>query len=319
MAPRRGAIYDRDGTLLAFDVKAMAVAIDSYNMTRPLELTKILTEELGLSAAAVGKLIYRSSYFTWIHRKVDLATAKRIEERADKAGAYGLIFLDAWRRLYPQGQSGLECHRLRRLRRRRTRRTGTRVRPGAARRAHVGPRRAGSRRAHVSVPRDRRGRAWQGPPPDARRRAPAVVRGSRVGVRGPLHGAQRHDDRARPRHGRRAGDGAGQDLRPQRVCALVRRAAPERGGDPHLRAGLDLQGGRRPVCGRGGRRRTRHALAGNRRHQGRRTYDSQRREAVVRSGGGRQGDVPQGDRGVDQHWHRRRHRGTGKGDDYTKR
>ncbi len=103
MAPRRGAIYDRDGTLLAFDVKAMAVAIDSYNMTRPLELTKILTEELGLSAATVGKLIYRSSYFTWIHRKVDLATAKRIEERADKAGAYGLIFLNAWRRLYPQG------------------------------------------------------------------------------------------------------------------------------------------------------------------------------------------------------------------------
>ena len=104
MAPRRGAIYDRNGTLLAFDVRATAIAIDSYNMTRPLELTKILTEELGMPSAAVSKLVYRPSYFTWIHRKVDLATAKRIEERADDAGAYGLIFLDTWKREYPQGR-----------------------------------------------------------------------------------------------------------------------------------------------------------------------------------------------------------------------
>lgn len=104
MSPRRGAIYDRDGTLLAFDVKATAIAIDSYNMTRPVELTRILTEELKMSSAAVTKLIYRSSYFTWIERQAGLETAKRIEERAKEAGAYGLIFLDAWKRHYPQGR-----------------------------------------------------------------------------------------------------------------------------------------------------------------------------------------------------------------------
>ena len=103
MSPRRGAIYDRNATLLAYDVKAMAIAIDSYNMTRPLELTKILTEELKLSAAEVTKLVYRPSYFTWIDRTVNLETAKRVEDRASKAGAYGLIFLDAWKRYYPQG------------------------------------------------------------------------------------------------------------------------------------------------------------------------------------------------------------------------
>ncbi len=104
MSPRRGAIYDRDGTLLAFDVKATAIAIDSYNMTRPVELTKILTEELKMTAAEVTKLIYRQSYFTWIERQAGLETAKRIEERAKEAGAYGLIFLDAWKRHYPQGR-----------------------------------------------------------------------------------------------------------------------------------------------------------------------------------------------------------------------
>ncbi len=103
VSPRRGAIYDRNGALLAYDVKAVAIAVDSYNMTRPLELTKILTEELKMSAADVSKLLYRPSYFTWIHRKADLAVAKRIEDRANAAGAYGLIFLDAWKRYYPQG------------------------------------------------------------------------------------------------------------------------------------------------------------------------------------------------------------------------
>jgi cell division protein FtsI/penicillin-binding protein 2 len=104
LAPRRGAIYDRDGTLLAFDVKAVAIAIDSFNMTRPVEITKILSEELKMSTADATKLIYRKSYFTWIKRQVDLLTAKRIEERAQSAGAYGLIFLDAWKRHYPQGR-----------------------------------------------------------------------------------------------------------------------------------------------------------------------------------------------------------------------
>jgi cell division protein FtsI/penicillin-binding protein 2 len=90
--------------LLAFDVKATAIAIDSYNMTRPLELSKILSEELKMSAAAVSKLIYRASYFTWIERQASLETAKRIEERAASAGAHGLIFLEAWKRYYPQGR-----------------------------------------------------------------------------------------------------------------------------------------------------------------------------------------------------------------------
>jgi len=69
--PRRGTIYDRNGTPLAFDVKAAAIAIDSYNMTRPVTLSQILSEELGMSRDEVERLIYRPSYFTWIDRKVD--------------------------------------------------------------------------------------------------------------------------------------------------------------------------------------------------------------------------------------------------------
>jgi len=104
LPPRRGSIIDRDGTLLAFDVKATAIAVDGYNMTKPETLAAILADELGRSKAEISDLVYRPSYFTWVDRSVSLEVAQRIEERASQGGAYGLIFLDTWKRCYPQGR-----------------------------------------------------------------------------------------------------------------------------------------------------------------------------------------------------------------------
>ncbi len=101
--PRRGTIYDRNGVPLAFDVKATAIAIDSFDMTRPETLVALLSKELGQPAADLRKLIYRQSYFTWIDRSVNLETAKRIQKEASDANANGLIFIDTWKRCYPQG------------------------------------------------------------------------------------------------------------------------------------------------------------------------------------------------------------------------
>ncbi len=101
--PRRGTIYDRNGIPLAFDVKASAIAVDSFNMTKPDTLVRILSEELGRSPDEIAALIYRKSYFTWIDRKVDLETAKKIKARANEEDANGLIFIDTWKRCYPQG------------------------------------------------------------------------------------------------------------------------------------------------------------------------------------------------------------------------
>lgn len=101
--PRRGAIYDRRGVPLAFDVKAVAIALDSFNMTKPETLLAILHEELGTSTTLLSERIYRPSYFTWIERKVDLETAQAIERRTYQADARGLIFVDTWKRCYPQG------------------------------------------------------------------------------------------------------------------------------------------------------------------------------------------------------------------------
>ncbi len=103
LPPRRGSIFDRDGELLAFDVKAMAIAVDGIHATHRDQLAEILSEELGYALNEISDLVQRDSYFTWIDRRVDIETARRIERRADEAGAYGLVFIDTWKRCYPQG------------------------------------------------------------------------------------------------------------------------------------------------------------------------------------------------------------------------
>jgi stage V sporulation protein D (sporulation-specific penicillin-binding protein) len=103
LPPRRGSIIDRDGELLAFDVKAMAIAVDGINATEPDALAQILSEELSLAPKAARSLVQRASYFTWVDRRVDIETARRIERRAAEVGAYGLILIDTWKRCYSQG------------------------------------------------------------------------------------------------------------------------------------------------------------------------------------------------------------------------
>ena len=103
LLPRRGTIYDRNGVALAYDVKATAIAIDSFDMTNPEAICQILSEELDRPIGELEKLIYRPRYFTWIDRSADLEAAKEIRRRVAEANANGLIFIDTWKRCYPQG------------------------------------------------------------------------------------------------------------------------------------------------------------------------------------------------------------------------
>ena len=95
LPPRRGAIFDREGTVFAFDVKAMALAVDGYNMTKPATLVGILVEELGRPTSEISDLVYRPSYFTWVDRGVELETAQRIDRRAREADAVSYTHLRA--------------------------------------------------------------------------------------------------------------------------------------------------------------------------------------------------------------------------------
>lgn len=104
LPPQRGSIMDRNGTVLAVDVKAMAIAVDGINITNPDAAVSILRDELSMSRTELESKVFRESYFTWIDRRVDFDTGQRIRERAKETGVYGLVFIDTWKRWYPQGQ-----------------------------------------------------------------------------------------------------------------------------------------------------------------------------------------------------------------------
>lgn len=98
----RGRIYDRRGLLLAQDARAVSIALDNYNMTRPDLLEDLFASHLKIPRATLREKLYRPSYFTWIARALSPEQADALEKAAREGGARGLIFLEDWKRRYPQ-------------------------------------------------------------------------------------------------------------------------------------------------------------------------------------------------------------------------
>jgi cell division protein FtsI/penicillin-binding protein 2 len=99
----RGRIYDRNGVLLAEDVRAISIAVDNYHVTRPELLEQLLTSHLQIPREVVREKLYRPSYFTWIARAIPPDKAESIEQAARSAGARGLILIEDRKRQYPHG------------------------------------------------------------------------------------------------------------------------------------------------------------------------------------------------------------------------
>lgn len=100
----RGRIYDRNGVLLAEDVRAISVAVDTYHVTRPELLEQLLVAHLQIPREVVREKLYRPSYFTWIVRAIPPDQAESLEQAARSAGARGLIFIEDRKRQYPHGE-----------------------------------------------------------------------------------------------------------------------------------------------------------------------------------------------------------------------
>jgi stage V sporulation protein D (sporulation-specific penicillin-binding protein) len=103
---RRGTIYDRNGVPLAYDIPAYSIAVDNYHLTNPELLVNLLVKELGMSPEEAKAKVYRTGYFTWLARNVDLDVAQRFRALAQAQRIKGLLFFPTWKRAYPQGFHG---------------------------------------------------------------------------------------------------------------------------------------------------------------------------------------------------------------------
>jgi len=103
----RGDIYDRNGTLLAFDVPKFNVAIrkneiDPYRIAEDLV---VVARVLKTNAEALQQKIRDSSQnFVYLAKRLDIDTVKPLRERLDKGELAGFSLEEISGRIYPEGR-----------------------------------------------------------------------------------------------------------------------------------------------------------------------------------------------------------------------
>ena len=101
--PRRGTIYDRNGTVLATSVDATTIYANPAEVDDPAGEAAKLAEVLGGEAADYQeKLSRESTTFVYLKRQADVEVAAQVKE----LGLKGVYFIADTRREYPCGRIG---------------------------------------------------------------------------------------------------------------------------------------------------------------------------------------------------------------------
>ncbi len=101
--PRRGTIYDRNGTVLATSVDATTIYANPAEVEDPAAEAAQLAALLGGEAADYEKkLSQESTTFVYVKRQADVDVAAQVKE----LGLAGVYFIADTRREYPCGQIG---------------------------------------------------------------------------------------------------------------------------------------------------------------------------------------------------------------------
>ncbi len=107
MPYRRGAIYERNGILLAQSVDATTVYANPKQIkTADINATaNTLSEILGGSATAYAALISDNTLsFVYVEKRVDPAVAEKLKTRLSELKLGGISYLEDSRRVYPLGE-----------------------------------------------------------------------------------------------------------------------------------------------------------------------------------------------------------------------
>ncbi len=95
---QRGTIYDRNGLILAQSIEARSIVANPRAMKKPEETAAALAEIIHGDIEKLTELFLRDRAFIWVSRKVDDATAKKVQE----AKLEGITISREYDRIYPQ-------------------------------------------------------------------------------------------------------------------------------------------------------------------------------------------------------------------------
>ena len=113
-SPRRGTIYDRNGTVLAISVECVTVYANPAEVEDIDEAAALLADYLDGDAETYKESLSQDTTFVYIERKIDTAVAEALEEgligdtSTTDDDISGIYFLDDMRREYPCGSIGAQ-------------------------------------------------------------------------------------------------------------------------------------------------------------------------------------------------------------------
>jgi cell division protein FtsI (penicillin-binding protein 3) len=121
LMPKRGSLYDRNGSPLAISIEVPSVSLDAIELLRgaaPQDIPVVaraaaerISDALGLEAAEVEKKILRRKRFAWLKRRISVEEADRLREISSEsaegtAPIRGLLVEGESHRYYPQRELG---------------------------------------------------------------------------------------------------------------------------------------------------------------------------------------------------------------------
>ena len=114
ISPKRGTIYDRNGTPLAESVEVPSVSVDAVELLRGIEdkyvpmrtqqYAERIAEALSLPVADVVEKLSRRRRFTWLKRRIsedEVAKVRALGDRAQRYPVRGLTIEGEGHRFYP--------------------------------------------------------------------------------------------------------------------------------------------------------------------------------------------------------------------------
>jgi len=116
VAPKRGGVYDRNGSALAVSVEVPSVSLDAVELLRgvPSQQVPVIARDaanriaavLGIDAAQVERRILAKKRFAWLKRQISADEADKIRALSDDAlgdkKIHGLVVEGEGRRYYPR-------------------------------------------------------------------------------------------------------------------------------------------------------------------------------------------------------------------------